>query len=108
MILKDKGVGMGKRERGEDKAPVRRSLIRIPGYGLDSLKERKATVDSGESDHPNNRTTLTSFPSSTFRVTVVGLFWFIKPCSYFSLSSEKLTIHIYMECLLRARHPSWF
>ena len=89
MILKDKGVGMGKRERSEDKAPVRRSLIRIPGYGLDSLKEGKATVGSRESDNPNNGTTLTSFPSSTFRVTVVRISWFIKPCSYFSLSSKK-------------------
>lgn len=55
-----------RRERRENQVLLRKRLVRVSGYGLDSWKERKAPVESRDSDIPNKRAILASSPYSTF------------------------------------------
>lgn len=71
---KIKEEGGSRREKREYKASLVRVFIKISGYELDTLKERKANLDSNDSDFAYKRPMLLPSPSSPLKVTALRIF----------------------------------
>lgn len=75
MVLKDKGVvgeGADSRiEKREYKASLVAVFTKMSGYELGTLKERKANLDSNDSDFACKRPMFLPSPSSSLIVTAL-------------------------------------